>query len=330
MILGFRDGLLFLCFRREHGNARPNRLPHPGRSAVKGFRVRSASVSHDGDDVPPRGPLPLKVVPLDLDAYEGDVSPTWSADGRYVGLMVIAWRGNEPVGMLEVPLDHEPVSRVQVRQIMERKFLPLRMDAIDSRVTSSTCSPTSDIPRVTIVVATNAKRPAQLRQCIDSLTKVDYPDFEVLIVDNRSSDAEKSPILDEYEGVFPIRVVREPTVGISAARNRGLAEATGTVIAFTDDDTTVDQAWLRAIVGRMVRDPSIDCVTGPVLPMELETPAQNLVRAPRGPRSGLRTPDVRPEDGARHNAILPLLRERLRRRREHGLPREHAAPTRWL
>jgi cellulose synthase/poly-beta-1,6-N-acetylglucosamine synthase-like glycosyltransferase len=71
-----------------------------------------------------------------------------------------------------------------------------------------------------------------------------------------------------------MRVMAEPRPGASAARNRGLAAAAGEIVAFTDDDTVVDRGWLRALAGRFVAEPDADCVTGLVLPGELETAAQ--------------------------------------------------------
>ena len=123
------------------------------------------------------------------------------------------------------------------------------------------------LERATVVVPTAMSRPEQLRSCVRGLTELDHPDYEVIVVDNRPAGA--SPI--ELPGV---RVVREPRPGISAARNRGLAEATGEIVAFTDDDVEVDRRWLRALGERFARAPEVAAVTGLVVPAEFETPAQ--------------------------------------------------------
>jgi cellulose synthase/poly-beta-1,6-N-acetylglucosamine synthase-like glycosyltransferase len=62
--------------------------------------------------------------------------------------------------------------------------------------------------------------------------------------------------------------------GISSGRNRGVAESTGEIVAFTDDDASVDRMWLRAIGARFAADPTIDALGGLVLPSELETAPQ--------------------------------------------------------
>src|SRR6202020_59640 len=96
-----------------------------------------------------------------------------------------------------------------------------------------------------------------------------HPDSEVIVVATRPADAPAA----ELEGA---RVVRESRPGISAARNRGVAVATGEIIAFTDDDVQVHPGWLSAIGRRFARQPHVSAVSGLVVPLELETQAQIL------------------------------------------------------
>lgn len=102
------------------------------------------------------------------------------------------------------------------------------------------------MPTASVIVATyNAH--ATLADCLDSLLQLDYPAdrLELLCVDNGSTDATPN-LLERYHG--SIQVLREDTRGPAAARNRGLRDATGAVVAFTDADCVVDRAWLRHLV----------------------------------------------------------------------------------
>src|SRR5205823_7839240 len=71
-----------------------------------------------------------------------------------------------------------------------------------------------------------------------------------------------------------VHYVREDHPGLSFARNRGIQEAQGEIIAITDDDVVVDTYWLLELVRGFQISKKVVCVTGLVLPMELETPAQ--------------------------------------------------------
>lgn len=98
-------------------------------------------------------------------------------------------------------------------------------------------------PRVSVVVPVR-NGAATLGALLDSLLALDYPSdrLEIIVVDNASTD-DTPDILERYAP--RVRSVREPKRGASAARNRGVAEAKGEVIAFTDADCVVDPRWLR-------------------------------------------------------------------------------------
>jgi glycosyltransferase involved in cell wall biosynthesis len=84
---------------------------------------------------------------------------------------------------------------------------------------------------------------ATIGACLDALHAQDYPDREVIVVDDGSTDETAS--IAEARGA---RVVRTPPVGASAARNLGLEVARGEIVAFTDGDCVADPGWLRALV----------------------------------------------------------------------------------
>jgi glycosyltransferase involved in cell wall biosynthesis len=132
----------------------------------------------------------------------------------------------------------------------------------------------ADAPFVSVIVGTR-NRTEQLRRCIDALIALRYPRYEVLIVDNApDSDATARLVHEEYASEPRLRYLREDLPGISWARNRGLLHARGAIVACTDDDVVVDPDWLVEMVKGFSAAEDVKCVTGLVLPLELETPAQ--------------------------------------------------------
>ncbi len=204
-------------------------------------------------------PAPIRVAVIDVAQPILDLDCTRDCEPPYAAAWVLACRDGQPLGSAELPLHGTRIPAAQ----LERELRMRVGDAWDR-------APVAGAPpleRATVVVPTAMSRPEQLRRCLRGLTELDHPDYEVIVVDNRPAGA--APV--ELAGV---RVVREPRPGISAARNRGLAEATGAIVAFTDDDVEVDRRWLRALGERFARAPEVAAVSGLVVPAELETPAQ--------------------------------------------------------
>jgi GT2 family glycosyltransferase len=140
--------------------------------------------------------------------------------------------------------------------------------------TADTPSAVSDdrLARATVVVPTLCRDPAGLSRTIESLLQLDYPDFEVVVVDNRSGERRLS--LPEFPNDPRLHLAQEAQQGISAARNRGVSTSTGEFVAFTDDDALVDEHWLRVFGSRFALDGRIEAIGGLVLPSELETEPQ--------------------------------------------------------
>jgi glycosyltransferase involved in cell wall biosynthesis len=125
---------------------------------------------------------------------------------------------------------------------------------------------------VSIVVAT-LDRPEDLRECLRCLTAQEcIRPVEIIVVDNHPASGLTPPIVAEFHG---ITLVNEPRRGLAYARNRGIIESTGEVIVATDDDVRMPPEWLEKLLGPFVRS-DVMIVTGNVLPLELETPAQRL------------------------------------------------------
>jgi glycosyltransferase involved in cell wall biosynthesis len=144
-------------------------------------------------------------------------------------------------------------------------------------------------PSVSVVVCTR-DRPRDLRSCLESIAALRTRPQEVIVVDNCPSDGATLDLCRDY----PVRYVRESSPGLARARNRGILEARGEVVAFTDDDCVVDPHWLHGL-GDPFNDPLVMALTGYAGPLELETPAQYLFELHGGFQ---RFPERRLFDGA--------------------------------
>ncbi|HLJ66479.1 MAG TPA: glycosyltransferase family 2 protein [Chloroflexota bacterium] len=134
-------------------------------------------------------------------------------------------------------------------------------------------------PFVSIVIPTR-DRAAGLDATLRSMLALAYPRFEIVVVDNAPRTDATRRVVASFAGTdssVRARCVREDRPGISWAKNRGLLEADGEIVAFTDDDVIVDPHWLTELVRGFSAGENVACVTGMITPLELETPAQILI-----------------------------------------------------
>jgi glycosyltransferase involved in cell wall biosynthesis len=160
-------------------------------------------------------------------------------------------------------------------------------------------------PHMTVQIATH-DRPGPLRRCLDSVAALDYPAFDVIVIDNAPRDDEACAVVQAWEQAHPdmaVRYLREPIPGAARAHNRGLEAATGDWVVRTDDDVVVDTQWLAAIADAATCAPDVQCVTGLILPAEIETPAQELLEQFGGYARGFARRHV---DMAAHRPDDPL------------------------
>jgi O-antigen biosynthesis protein len=118
---------------------------------------------------------------------------------------------------------------------------------------------------VTILVCTK-NRPDLLLQCLQSLTGLDFDSFEVVVVDNGSTDFQ----IPEITTDFSIRYFRQPVQGISYARNSILANCAGEFVALIDDDAIAHRDWLKFAMRSFTADSKVGCVTGKILPLQIQ------------------------------------------------------------
>jgi cellulose synthase/poly-beta-1,6-N-acetylglucosamine synthase-like glycosyltransferase len=106
--------------------------------------------------------------------------------------------------------------------------------------------------------------------CLDTILATDYPEDrrEIVVVDNGSTDATAAQIRSR-----PVRYLHEASRGVSNARNRGITESTGEILAFLDADCLVDPQWLTELV-RPFEDPEVGSVGGDLQHVSPSTAAE--------------------------------------------------------
>jgi GT2 family glycosyltransferase len=182
---------------------------------------------------------------------------------------LLARADGRPLGFVEIEVSEGSVNFGELR----RRVAGLRATESDRPVRAGPArvSAGKAVP-VTVVVCTR-DRVSMLRAALRSVLAVDYPTFDVLVVDNApGTDATRQYVLGLADP--RVRLICEPLPGLSRARNTGLSVATGDIVAYTDDDVVVDPHWLSALVDGFSRGPRVSCVSGMVPAGEIRTPAQ--------------------------------------------------------
>jgi GT2 family glycosyltransferase len=245
--------------------------------------------------------------------------------GSYRSLLAVARLGGDPLGAVSVPV--YPGGRVSrgrlalwVRRQLEGElpeaFVGRGFDP--PRSPPSTGVPETGVPdiggrgrdtsmarRAVSVVVTTCSNPVALERCLRSILACDYPEFEVIVVENRPGSWDTAWMLAEQFPDEPrLRYLEERQPGLSRARNRGLSRAKGDIVAFTDDDVMVDPDWIRRCAEAFERADDVACVTGLILPLELETESQLLLERFAGLGKGFRRRIYRSGDGQDDNPLL--------------------------
>ncbi len=150
-----------------------------------------------------------------------------------------------------------------VRNRADSRFGP-RIVGIEDTINSRTEIPgpyalsSTELLSCTVLVCTR-RRPAELRQCLESLTRLDYPRLSILIVENDAAPGEAEDIARSFGASYRLCTRR----GLSAARNFGARYCSSDLIAFIDDDAICDPDWILNSVS-LFRDERVQVVTGKV------------------------------------------------------------------
>ncbi len=134
-----------------------------------------------------------------------------------------------------------------------------------------------DWPKISVVIcAYNAA--STIEDNLDSLARLNYPDYEVIVVNDGSQDATA-----EIASRYPFKLISVSNGGLSAARNLGWRAATGEIVAYTDSDTRIDPDWLSFLVQPFLTSDAVG-VGGPnIAPEDDGWIAQCVAQSPGGP-----------------------------------------------
>jgi len=135
-----------------------------------------------------------------------------------------------------------------------------------------------DFPKVSVIICTY-NGSATLRECLKALTEVNYPAFEIILVDDGSTEDIASIAADFPEVIYE----RLAHGGLSTARNAGLEMASGEIVAYTDDDCMVDKDWLYYMI-KSLQSSKGEAIGGPnITPLTDSWVAKCVALSPGNP-----------------------------------------------
>ncbi len=239
--------------------------------------------------------VPSRVLEIEIGQPLPSLTATDEKTGRhYQRAMCLIRLHSIPLGVIEFELDTNPMHadayaqhiwytlEVQINEHLRRDGLP-SVSGLDATGLSCPCAPRCIeereqflvyAPFVSVIIPTH-NRPEQIKRCLRSLLALHYPQYEIIVVDNAPSTSETADFIQQaYNDVPQVHYLREDRPGTSWARNCGIMAARGEILAFIDDDEFADPYWLVELVKGFSLSEDVSCVTGLVLPLELETPAQ--------------------------------------------------------
>jgi len=240
---------------------------------------------------------PVRVLELELADELPDIRSELPTGERYARALALVRLHGSPLGTIELEL---PRGGLSASQLATRLWDSLSA-AINTHLVADALAPVDGLsseglpatrraacvrgrqrasesaPPASVVIATRDGAET-LGACLDSLLALEYPTYEIIVVDNASRTDATQKLLERHDAAarLPIRYIHEPRPGLAVAHNRALEEVTGAIVAFTDDDVVVDRQWLLELARPFESGP-VACVTGMILPAELETPSQLLL-----------------------------------------------------
>ncbi|MEG4588543.1 glycosyltransferase [Microcoleus sp. MOSTC5] len=232
-----------------------------------------------------------------LDLEISKLPPEITVEERYSKALVLIRLHGKPIGQALLSVVRGSIEGSQLQEtLMNAAGENLWKNWLYDSLAWDERGPLQAMPIATVAVCTR-DRPEDLRRTLEAFMQLPDDGQEYLVIDNCPATDATEELVKNYPKV---RYVREDVPGSSAARNRALREAKHEFVAFTDDDAAPDPNWLRSLLWNF-SDPRVMCVTGLVMPLELETEAQEWFErySPHG-----RGFDRRIFDGAHCNPLV--------------------------
>jgi GT2 family glycosyltransferase len=242
---------------------------------------------------------PRRVLAVDLETGRVEYPDPAAPADHPLARVLVRWLG-QPVGVL----DAEGDDRAVVKAVTEAAWERLRPDLAAVAAARGVPVPVSPAdlgaapagwtlpaePRALVTVAIASFRTIEPTiACVHRVLAGSWTPLEVVVTDNDADHAAfDTAFTAAFAGEPRVRWVHEPRQGLSFARNAGLAAAAGTYVVFTDDDVLVDEHWVARLVDAFAAADDVACVTGAILPAELETQAQLWLEEYGGFHKGFR------------------------------------------
>jgi len=234
------------------------------------------------------GDLPLVLAEIGLDSRRnGEIAQAHSLEWQIhtafregcAGAFVYAWtdewyRGGEPITDWDFGLttrDRQP---------------KVALHTVPAAFAETPFKKSRQWPKFSVIVC-SYNGSSTIRDTLENLARLDYPNYEVIVINDGSKDA-----TPEIANQYDVRLISTPNQGLGQARNEGLAAAHGEFIVYIDDDAYPPQTWLKYLAQAFLRS-NHACIGGPnLVPPEDGWIGQCVADSPGGPLHVLLTDEI--------------------------------------
>jgi O-antigen biosynthesis protein len=235
-----------------------------------------------------KGDRPLVLAEIGLDSMRHGMEMqadtlAWQLDTIFAkgcaGAFVFAWTDEWWRGGFDIlDWDFGLVDR-------ERNFKPA-LQTVSKVYAKIPFSGIQNLPFISVLVCSR-NGGATIRDTMEALLKLDYPNFEVIVVNDGSTDN-----LQEIVSEYPFRLIKTPNRGLSSARNTAMINAEGEIVAYIDDDAYPDPQWLKYLA-YAYQTSTHAAIGGPnIAPDDDGMVATCIAHAPGGPVHVLVTDEI--------------------------------------